>query len=259
MVHELTVRADSPSEPPRTLLVGAQGTQEVDLPERRPVRVAEVELAVGALPGQEAAQPDLAAGADDEVGICLAAGVEVAGDLVVGDRLGETLDRHAPGEQLADGGPAGVHQLLVAAVGQGECHHRPAAVGGGGLRRLDRRRRRSGRASLPADHPDAHGRGRTRRARGQAAQPLGDDVEQRVNLLRRPLEVLHREGPQRDLTDPERTAPADHLEDLVRAPPVPGARIREPLADRPPSVAVHDHRDMLRKGARQHLPRRRRA
>jgi len=62
--------------------VGPQGAQEVGPPEVGPVRLAEVELAVGALPQQEPREPLFAAGADDEVGVGLPAGVEVLGDVI---------------------------------------------------------------------------------------------------------------------------------------------------------------------------------
>ena len=52
------------------------------LPEVRPVGLAEVELRVRALPEQEAGQPLLAGGADHQVGVGLAPGVEVLGDVL---------------------------------------------------------------------------------------------------------------------------------------------------------------------------------
>src|SRR5689334_24115082 len=59
----------SGAEPPVTRRVRAQGAQEIDPPEGRPVGVAEVELRVGALPQQEPAQPLLPRGPDHQVGI----------------------------------------------------------------------------------------------------------------------------------------------------------------------------------------------
>ena len=73
----------------------AQRAQEVDPAEVGPVDVAEVELRVRALPEQEAGEPLLAAGADDQVGIGLARGVEVLGDVVDVEDLGELLERAA--------------------------------------------------------------------------------------------------------------------------------------------------------------------
>src|SRR5262245_65238074 len=74
--------ARSGSEAAVSLLVAPDGAQEVDLAEGRPVDVAEVKLAVGALPQQEARQPDLAGGPDDQVGIGEIRGVEVPADLL---------------------------------------------------------------------------------------------------------------------------------------------------------------------------------
>src|SRR3954468_16900473 len=70
-------RGPSAAEPAVPLGIGAQRAEEVDASEVRPERVAEVELRVCALPEQEPAQPLLTGGADDEVGVRLAPGVEV--------------------------------------------------------------------------------------------------------------------------------------------------------------------------------------
>src|SRR5712691_2535271 len=75
---------------------GPKGPQEVDLAECGPVRVAEVELRVRRLPQQEPAEPLLAAGADDEVGVGLAGRVQVLGDVLDIEDLGQLLDRGAP-------------------------------------------------------------------------------------------------------------------------------------------------------------------
>ena len=51
--------------------VAAQRSEEVDLPESRPVHVAEVELRVGALPQEEVGEALFAACADDQIRIGL--------------------------------------------------------------------------------------------------------------------------------------------------------------------------------------------
>src|SRR5437764_15488918 len=56
----VVARAALPPEPARSMLIRPDRPQEVDTPESWPVRVAEVVLAVHALPWQEARQPDLA-------------------------------------------------------------------------------------------------------------------------------------------------------------------------------------------------------
>jgi hypothetical protein len=75
--------------------VAAQCSQEVDLTERGPVGVAEVQLGMHGLPEQEVGYALLAAGADDQVGIGMPCCVQVPGDVVGGEGLGE------PGERAA--------------------------------------------------------------------------------------------------------------------------------------------------------------
>src|SRR5688572_21906620 len=75
--------------------VRADRPQEVHLAEVRPVGLAEVELRVRALPQQEARQPLLARGADDEVRVGLALGVEVLGDVLDVEELRQVLDGRA--------------------------------------------------------------------------------------------------------------------------------------------------------------------
>src|SRR3982751_5684614 len=82
--------------------VGPDRPQEVDAAEVRPVGLAEVELAVRALPEQEAAQPLLPRRADDEVGVGLALGVEVLGDVLDVDDVGELLEAGAGGGVLVE-------------------------------------------------------------------------------------------------------------------------------------------------------------
>ena len=84
--------------------VRAQGPQEVDVAELRPVGVAEVELAVRALPEQEAGQPLLARGADQQVGVGLALGVEVLGDVLDVEEGGDLFEAGALGGVLGRAG-----------------------------------------------------------------------------------------------------------------------------------------------------------
>src|SRR5918995_5959014 len=97
----------SPPEAPPSLGIRPQGAKEVHLTEVRPVRVGKVVLGMGRLPQQEAGQPDLAGGADDQVGVGDAGGVQVAGDLVGGDHAGGLAQLQALvavlGQQPADG------------------------------------------------------------------------------------------------------------------------------------------------------------
>src|ERR1019366_8707980 len=84
-------------------LVGAQCTQEVDLAESRPVGLAELELRVDRLPGQEAGQANLARCPDDQVRLGRAAGVEVVGDRFGGQFVGQPVGR----DTRLGGGPDG--------------------------------------------------------------------------------------------------------------------------------------------------------
>src|SRR5699024_7281605 len=70
------------AEPALSQTVVADGAEEVRAAEVRPIGFAEVELGIGALPHQEPRQPLLSGGADDEVGVGLALGVEVLADLL---------------------------------------------------------------------------------------------------------------------------------------------------------------------------------
>src|SRR6188508_1223461 len=76
------------------LTEGTQRPEEVDLAEVRPVGLAEVELAVRALPEQETAEPLLPGGADDQVRVGLALGVEVLGDLAAPAVADRHVDQH---------------------------------------------------------------------------------------------------------------------------------------------------------------------
>ncbi len=71
----------------------AQGAQEVDAAELRPVGLGEPDLRVGALPQQESRKPLLPRCADDQVGVGLAGGVEVLVDGVDGDRVDQFVGR----------------------------------------------------------------------------------------------------------------------------------------------------------------------
>src|SRR3972149_4056071 len=70
------------------LLVAADGAQEGDPPEGRPVDIAEIEFTVRALPEKKTTQTHLSAGADDQVRIRNVVGVHVAADLLRGNGCG---------------------------------------------------------------------------------------------------------------------------------------------------------------------------
>src|SRR6476469_2262756 len=123
-------RASGPV-PPLALRVRADRAQEVHAAEVGPVRLAEVELAVRALPEQEAAEALLPRGADDEVGVRLALGVEVLGDVLDLQALGQLLDARAVGGVRREERAHGVGDLLAAAVADGDVDDHAVDVGGG--------------------------------------------------------------------------------------------------------------------------------
>src|SRR5439155_24076190 len=70
-------RARSLPKTPLPLLIASNRPKEIELPERWPVGVAEVKLAVGTLPQHEARQTDLTARSNDEIGIRTIVGIQV--------------------------------------------------------------------------------------------------------------------------------------------------------------------------------------
>jgi hypothetical protein len=82
------------AEPPVPALEGHQRFEVVGLPEVGPQRVGEEELRVRRLPQQEVAQPQLAAGPDEQVGVRILAGgarFELVGEQRLVDVLGPEL------------------------------------------------------------------------------------------------------------------------------------------------------------------------
>src|SRR6187431_778462 len=86
-----------PAQPTLALRVVTQGAQKVNVAEVRPVRLAEVELAVGALPQQEPTEALLAGRADHEVRVRLALRVEVLGDVLHGEGVRDLLETRTLG------------------------------------------------------------------------------------------------------------------------------------------------------------------
>ena len=96
--------------------VRAQRAEEVHPAERGPVGVAEVELGVGALPQQEAAQALLPRGPDHQVRVGLAGRVQVLGDVLDVEDLGQLLDGGPPGGVVLEQGADRVRDLPPPAV-----------------------------------------------------------------------------------------------------------------------------------------------
>src|SRR5690606_4090805 len=84
-------RSWSLSVPPMPTRIIAQGAQEVCFAQIWPERFDEVDLAVCALPEHEIAQPLFARGPDHEIRVRLTASVQMLGDELGGEQLGELV------------------------------------------------------------------------------------------------------------------------------------------------------------------------
>ena len=93
-----------------------QGFEKFRAGKIRPESFGDVNFGVGDLPEQKIADAHFAAGADEQVGIGEAGGIEMLGDgLFVGLERG-----HAVGADLVEHGVEGVYQFGAAAVIQGD-------------------------------------------------------------------------------------------------------------------------------------------
>src|SRR6266540_497624 len=118
-----------PAVTPFALLVVDDGLKEVSPAEVRPQHVGDPDLDVGDLPEEEVRDPELAARADQEVGVGLSGGVEVGGERRLVDlrrvpSVGQDVLQE-PARRVGDLGPASVVEGDVeeeARVGRGPLH-----------------------------------------------------------------------------------------------------------------------------------------
>ena len=191
-----------------------------------------------ALPEEEAAEPLLAGRADDEVGVGLPRGVEVLGDVLDVERLGELVEARAGLGVQAQERADGVGDLAPAAVPDGGVDVQPLDVGRRVLRRLE------GGGGAVGQHVErADGLDPPAALGGELADDVLDDPQQRLELLGVAGEVVGREQPQGDDLDADVLAPLEEVADLVRSPP-PARRGGHTAAARPAAVAVEDDADV---------------
>ena len=208
------------------------------------------------LPQQEPGEPLLARGADDQVGVGLALGVEVLGDVLLAEGGGHLLQARPGGGPLAQQLAHGVGDLLPTPVADGDVDLHAPVLGLSGLDGLIRRPALLGglRARRPgADDGGAQALGQrlgqevdgTHEAQAPAAglgelvNGVGDDVQQGRELGRVAGEVVGAQQPQGDDLDPHLLGPPEELLDLVSAALV---ALRSPEAHGlgPAAVAVED-------------------
>src|SRR5262245_12824586 len=243
----------SAAEAALALLVGTDCAQEIDLAEGRPVRVAEVELAVGALPQEEAGETDLAAGADDEVRIRQVGRVEVLADRLLGDAVDDGLEVFALLAPLAEHGLDGVDDLLAAPVGHREREDHLAVAGCRLLGGPDGRDRRVGQEVELADSADTETETLEFRIPGERGELRFDGRQDSGYLRRRAPEVVRREHPEADRRNADLGAPLEHVVELVGAERIGLAKVGHTPLEGEAAVAVEDDAEMARNGAVPYL------
>jgi hypothetical protein len=89
---------------------------------------------------------------------------------------------------------------------------------------------------------------------GELVDDVGDDLEQRLQLVVRAAQVLGGQQPQGDHPDTCLAAPIEQVGDVRRTGPVPLGRVAEPGLAGPAPVAVEHHPDVVRDLRAQQLP-----
>src|SRR5918993_275770 len=233
-------RPCSGAEPTLPLTEGAQRPEEVNLAEVGPVGLAEVELTVRALPQEEASEALFPRRADDEVRVRLTLRVEVLGDVLDIDDLGELLDARASRGVLLEERAHGIRDLAPAAVAHGDVDEHALDVTGPVIGGLEAAGGRRGQEVEGTDGVDAPSMGVREAVHGSL-----DDAEQRAKLTLRTVEVVGREQPERDDLDPYLVAPRQEVGDVVGAGLVALAGAGAP-GTRPPTVPVEHDPDVPR-------------
>src|SRR5438067_2563511 len=213
------------------------GTIEVDRPEVRPVGGRDPQLGVGDLPQQEVRDPHLTAGADQQIGIRHAVGVEGAADVGLRDVVGSQLaGPHAAGQRAE-----GVEQLVAAAVVEG--HQQGEAAVGARLVDdvVDPAPHRQRHAVVAPDHAQAHVA--LHQLRQLTVDRLLQQPHQRRDLVLGPAPVLRRERVERQVAQPDGVGRPHDGPGRLHALAMAG-HPRQALARRPPAVAVHDDGDV---------------
>src|SRR5262245_25540347 len=222
-----------PTEAPVTTLVVGDGAIEVGGPEVRPERRSHPQLGIRDLPQQEIRDPHLAAGADQQIGIGHAFGVERAADVGLRHRIRRQLTPlHATREDAK-----GVQELVAAAVVERHQQREArvvARLAGDVLEAAADRQRHAGRA---ADHAQAHLV--VHEIRQLVVDRLLEQPHQHRHLVLGPVPVFRRERVQGEEAQARGVRRTDD-----------GARGLDPLAvtrhawqaalGRPAAVAGHD-------------------
>ena len=186
-------------------------------------------LGVGGLPEQEVRHPQLAAGADDEVGVGHQRSVQTGSERGLVDRVG--LD--AVGHELADGS----QDLVPPAVVEGHPQRQAGVVPRLFLHGRHQRKQVGRTAVTPADELDAHAL--TVQVGELLADGVGEERHQVGHLVVGPAPVLGREGEDGQALHAQPRRRLDRTPQ--RSCPRPVARQeRQASAACPTGVTVHD-------------------
>lgn len=235
----------SPPEAALAVMKGPQGAEEINLAKGRPVGIAKVELGINALPEQEARQPHLAAGADDQFRVGHVGSVEVGLDVRRPKRSADFRHRFSLAGLVQQEFPERIHDLLPPAIGHPHVEDTPRVMARGGLRVPDGgpHRLRQGVDFSQRPHPDLvlvnSGVG------CQLEEFLLEQLHQAVHFVGVALEIVEGEDPHRHHAHASLLAPVEQLLQLVRATGVALEDGHVKVAAGEPAVAVHDDSDVI--------------
>src|SRR5262247_4144028 len=119
VVNEVRLLLPKPALAP---LITPYRSEKIDFPERRPVGVAKVKLAVSTLPQHEARQTHLSTGANDQIRIRAIIGIQKFVECLWGKVSEDFLRRIWPHEMLLKVTPDCVDNLLAASVADANVH-----------------------------------------------------------------------------------------------------------------------------------------
>src|SRR5215467_4000366 len=234
------------AESPLALLKRPDGAEKIDLAKRRPVRVAEVELAEGALPEHEAGKTKFAARANDQIRIRTPVGVEILLDSVRGQRVHDLRRGRAPGKALLEIALHRVHDFLPAAVPDTYIEDHPLVITRRGLGEAQRPQDRRGEQVQPTNRADPDAGTHGKAARHPFAHLSFDHLEDRRHIIGIAVEILDGQPPESDHGNPHLEALAEDCLRLRRPPPVSFPEVAQPGFPAVAPVAILDHPEVLR-------------
>src|SRR5581483_937767 len=230
------------AEAPLARLELAQRFEEVALAKVRPERLGDVDLRVRHLPEQEVRQADLAARADEEIGVGDPGRAQALRDRLLGDRVGLDLAATHTASDRAHGG----RDLLAGAVRERQDDGQ-AIVVLGLLDAVPERLLHVAR-QLPGVADDEEPYAVLHHAVELVGQVVLQEPHEARHLVGRAAPVLGGERVQRQILDAELVRELDDRLDRRLATPVPVEAVQAP-ALRPAPVAVHDDGDVPRQPA----------